>query len=102
MNELLQLLSGAFGLVVSLIFSYAPKIKEWYYQKLDEKYRGLVMVGVSVVVSAALFGLGCAAVISGVACDKQGAIELVKAWVAFLVANQATYLLAPKSPAKLD
>jgi hypothetical protein len=87
---------------VSLIFSYAPKIKEWYYQKLDPQYRGLVMVGMSVVVALALFGLGCADVISGTTCDKQGALALVQAWIAFLVANQATYLLAPKSPAKIN
>ena len=51
---------------------------------------------VIIVVAGAAFGLSCGGVLDSVTCDKAGALGLVSALIAALVANQATYLISPK------
>jgi hypothetical protein len=100
-----ELLAGISGAVLSLLFSYVPGIKA-QYDKLTSAQKGLVMLGLLVLVSIGAFGLSCAnsPLISGVTCDEQGAWGIVSALLVALTANQATYLMAPqkKSPAVIE
>jgi hypothetical protein len=55
------------------------------------------------IVTAGMFGLACSGPAPdfglSVACTRASAIELVKAFIAALVANQATYLITPSKSA---
>lgn len=92
-----ELLSGIAGVVLSLAFSYIPGVKTWYDSLTGDMKRGVMALAL-LVVAGAIFGLACAEV-SGlilVTCDQAGALEIVKAFIYALMANQATYLLTPR------
>lgn len=74
-------LSALAGVVLSLAFSYIPGLKTWF--------GGLSSTGKRLVMLAVL-------------CEQRGAMEIAWAFVAALVANQATYQLSPASSAKTD
>jgi len=90
------MLSALVGVVVSLVFSYFPAVSEWFAQ-LEGNEKRLLQLGVAFVVTGAIFGLGCAAVIdSGFACDWAGALDAVSLLLSFLIANQTAYSLTPR------
>jgi len=92
-------LSSIAGVLLSLIFSYVPGVSAWY-EKLTGEYKRLVMAVVLAVVSGALYGMGCAGWLGdmvALTCDYAGARVLIRGFIAALVANQATYLISPKS-----
>ena len=89
-------LSAAAGVLLSLILSYTPRLAPWFQtQKPDTKR--LVMLVLLAVVAGGAYGLSCANVDLGIAiaCDRAGAIEAVKAFMAAAVLNQAAYQLSP-------
>lgn len=88
--EFLAMVAGA---VLSLAFSYIPGLKS-LYDPLSGVWKRVVMAGLLLVVALVLFGLGCAGIVGGVSCDKSGVIQLVSVFIAALMANQSTYLLA--------
>ena len=92
-----DLLASILASALSLVFAYLPGASSWY-DGLDSTAKRLVMAAGLVIVAAASFGLACAslAVDFGLSltCDKPGLIGLVQAFVAALIANQATYVLA--------
>lgn len=88
--EFLALLAGA---VLSLAFSYIPGLKA-LYDPLSGVWKRVVMAALLLVVSLALFGLGCAGIIQGVSCDRNGIIQLVGVFISALMANQSTYMIA--------
>lgn len=92
-----ELLAGIAGVVLSLVFSYVPQVKE-RYEKLTSAGKGLVMLLLMAVVSAGAFGLSCtdSPIITGVTCDETGAWGMLAVFISALVANQATYLLSPQ------
>jgi hypothetical protein len=55
------------------------------------------MAVVLLVATAAIFGLSCAGVLTVASCNQPGALGLVSALIAALVANQATYTISPKA-----
>lgn len=91
-----ELLASVGGVVLSLAFSYIPGLDTWY-AALDGKAKRLVMLGVLFATALAVFGLSCAKLWVSVTCDQAGAIELVKAFIMAMVANQATFLMSPRS-----
>jgi len=90
-----ELLAGISGTVVSVLFSYLPGLSG-AYDGLGATYKRLVMAGVLLVVTAAVYGLSCAGIYQFFACDQAGIIKAVEIFVAALVANQATYLITPE------
>jgi hypothetical protein len=88
-------LSSIAGVILSLIFSYVPKVSEWYAGREATEKR-LIMAGLLLLVALGAFGLSCADVVSVVTCNKDGALGLVYAFIAALVANQATFAISPK------
>lgn len=100
-------LSALAGVVLSLAFSYIPGLKTWF-GGLSSTGKRLVMLAALLIVAGGSFGLSCAGVLDGalatpaVLCEQRGAMEIAWAFVAALVANQATYQLSPASSAKTD
>ncbi len=90
-------LSATAGILLSLIFAYVPGVSKWF-EALDGLYKRLVMAGALVLVSAGSVALSCWGIVPGVSCDQAGVIELVKAFISALVANQATFVIEPKKP----
>ena len=92
-------LAALAGVALSLFISYFPGISKWY-DGLDAIGKRGVMGLLIIAVAAGALGLSCAGVIADVECTQIGALALLNAVVAALIANQATYLLSPKSHKK--
>lgn len=90
--EWLALVAGA---VLSLLFSYVPGLSDWY-ATLDGTRKRLVMAGLLLVVAGGAFGLGCAGILAGVDCSRNGAVNAVYAFILALMANQSTYAISPQ------
>lgn len=90
-----QLLASIGGVGLSLLFAYFPGFKS-FFDNQTPAVKGLFMIGLMALTAAGTYGLSCvnSPIISGISCDQTGAWELVAAFVAALVANQATYLVA--------
>lgn len=91
-------LSAVAAVVVSLLFSYVPKLNVWF-AGLASEWKRLIMLGVLVLVAAGSVGLACAGLAAdfgiGVTCDKPGVVGVVQALILALAANQATYSISP-------
>lgn len=91
-----QVLSAAAGIVLSLGFSYVPKLAPWYDAQEGTTKR-LIMLGLLALVSVGVFGISCAGWFNfNITCDQAGIEELVSAFFLALVANQSTFLITPK------
>lgn len=90
------LLASLAGILLSLLFSYVPKLSEWF-AGLEGVYKRLIMAGLLIIVAIGVFGLSCAAVISAVTCDQPGAMGLLKILIAALIANQSIYSISPQT-----
>jgi len=92
-------LSALAGIVLSLAFSYIPKANTWF-AALAAEYKRLIMLGVLLATALAVYGISCAGwFATGITCDQAGITALVQAFIAALVANQATYLITPQPSA---
>lgn len=87
------------SIVLSLLFSYVPSLSDWYAVQTATSKR-LIMLGALVVVTLGAFGVSCTplAVTLGltVQCTAAGAYALVPAFVAAVIANQATFVVSPE------
>lgn len=84
------------GVILSLLFSYVPGLNT-KFQSLDATYKRLVMLGLLLLVAVGVFGLSCAGIVSGVACDRGGLVAVIQAFILAAMANQAMYQLSPKN-----
>ena len=90
-----EMLVSIAGVVLSLLFSYIPGLRTWYAGLVAE-VKQLIMLGLIVLVSGAVFALGCYDILStGIACDRYGVISLVWMVVLGLTSNQAAYMITP-------
>lgn len=104
LDQLLVMLASG---LLSLGFSYLPKLKDWYDTKTPTEKRGIMALCL-LGVAAAFFGLACAGWLSGlserfgipvVTCDWVGVVDLVVAYVLALGANQGVYwVIGNKKP----
>lgn len=91
-----EVLVGIAGVVLSLLFSYIPGLRVWYAALVSEK-KQLLMLGLLVLVTGAIYALGCYGVIdTGIACDKNGVVSLAMMLITGLVSNQAAYMISPQ------
>jgi exosortase/archaeosortase len=90
------------GSVLSLVFSYIPGLNTWFAGKAPE-FKRLFMLGLLVLVAAAVYGVACLGYGSGfginVTCDQAGAIALFQALILAIIANQSVYAVTPKTGA---
>ena len=90
-----ETLATTAGMVLSLVFSYAPVVRD-KFETLSSPQKRAVM-GICIIgVGLASFALGCAGLTDYVTCDQTGIVGVVRSVVDALVANQATFLLTPK------
>lgn len=88
-------LSALGGVALSLIFSYVPGLSDWFNAK-EPTVKRLLMALLLLLLAGAIFGLSCAGVLTVASCDQPGALGLVSAFLAALIANQATYQISPR------
>lgn len=94
-----ELLSSLGAMALALAAAYLPGFSTWF-QSLSGEVKRLLMAGLLAAIAGAAFGLACAgggwAAGLGLelACDAPGAWGLARAYLAALLANQATYSLA--------
>lgn len=93
------------GALLSLAFSYIPKLKDWFEEK-DATTKRLIMAGALLAVSLGVFGMACADLLGGLpiqvtaVCDRNGAVAIAVNFLIALVANQATFMITPQPKAK--
>lgn len=84
------------GVVLSLVFEYFPKFGGWFNALPDNTQR-LFVIGSGLVVVLGAFGLTCLAILAlPWVCTWPGLYDALLAFIAFMVANQMTYLVLPK------
>lgn len=89
-------LAATAAVLLSLLFSYVPGFQSWF-EPLNATYKRLIMLFLLVLVAGGAFALACARLGEvAVTCDQPGAWGLLRALIAAMVANQATYALSPK------
>jgi len=92
-------LAGLAGLLLSLVMNYVPSIGDWY-AGMDTTKQRLVMLALLLVVSVSVMignCLGYGAEVGFIyTCDVPGAVELLRVFIAALIANQVTYAISPK------
>lgn len=93
-----ELLAGIAGIVLSLIFSYVPKLNV-KFAKLEGDYKRLIMLGALVIVGGSAFGLSCANLWPTVTCDQAGAVQMIESFIFAAIANQSAYALSPETNA---
>jgi uncharacterized protein YacL len=94
-----EVLSMIAGVILSLAFSYIPKMNTWF-AALPPEIKRLIMLALLFVTSGVIFGLGCAGIVqAGLTCDKQGVVQLVWCFVLAVIANQGVYSITPQPAA---
>ena len=94
-----EVLAGFAGVVLSLFFSYIPGLSVKFAALLPEVKRA-IMAGLLLIVSAGIWGLGCAGIVdAGLICDKSGLVQLAWIFVTSIIANQGTYSITPQTNA---
>lgn len=94
-----ELIAAVAGVVLSLAASYLPGFSTWH-DGLSPDDRRRLMLGVLLVVTLAMFGIGCAGWQEqfniSVSCTLDGAFDLFWAFFYAVTANQATYMITPR------
>lgn len=98
-----EILFGAAGAILSLLFSYIPGLNVWF-ASLKSEIKSLIMLGLIVIVAGAAYGLACAGVLEnltgiGLTCDQPGLLGLIRAVFLAIIANQSTFLISPQTKA---
>lgn len=84
------------GVVISLLFSYIPKLNV-LYAELAPEVKQLIMLGVLLATSLVLYFLNCGGIIStGITCDKNGIVQLITIFISTLIANQSAFTITPR------
>lgn len=88
------------GAVLSLLFEYVPRLREWYDGRSEEGKR-LIMLAVLIGVSAGIFGLSCAGRSTAVSCSEDGIWQLIGELVATItfsvIGNQSMHRITKRS-----
>ena len=89
-------LASILGVILSAFFDYFPGVRGWFAGLAGDRKRLIMLAGLAIV-AGAVYGLNCAGwiVAAGLTCDSGGAVTIVNAFVAALLANQTAYLVAP-------
>jgi hypothetical protein len=90
-----ELIAAVAGITISLLFSYAPGVKDWY-DKQPPTHKRLWMLLALLLATAGVLAYRCR---GDAGCYGANAEQAVAAFVAAAIANQATYSLSPKSKA---
>lgn len=78
------------GIILSLGFSYVPKLKDWYNAQSSQK-KQLIMLGLIFLAIAGRFGLGCLGKDTTFQCNQDGVWLAAQEFAVAMVFNQGTY-----------
>lgn len=100
MSELSTLFPYLAGIILSLAFAYVPGLSTWY-AALSGIGKRVVMLVLLALVAIVYVALACASFASQIGipaaiCSQAGIVTAVQAFIAALIANQATFLISPK------
>ena len=97
-----DLLSSVAGVVLSLLFSYLPGLSGWYGGLGGDKKR-LIMLGMLALVAGGMYALDCGGLlvklapdVAGMCSAADGWVQVVRAFVLAMIANQAAFTISPK------
>lgn len=98
-----ELLVAIAAAVLSLLFSYLPRVKGWYEGK-DPDAKRQIMAGWLFIVTAALFAMSCVPLLAAILarydifimCDAQSGLDLIILYLKAIGINQAVFLISPK------
>lgn len=94
--EALALIAGA---LLSLAFSYVPKLNTVYAVWAPE-YKRLVMLGLLLISAVSIYFLGCGSIIqAGITCDHAGILKLTYIFFLAVMSNQSTFTITPQTTA---
>jgi hypothetical protein len=97
-----EMLAAAAGGLLALIFKYVKGLNT-KFAALPAENKQAIMLVMMVVVGAAVYGLGCAGVVSnGLTCDKQGFWQLVWLVGTAVAGNVITFQATPQTQAVKD
>ena len=93
-----EILAGIAGAILSLAFSYIPKLNVWFATLSDETKK-LIMAGVLALVAVGVYVGQCAWGLCdyGFTCDKAGVFQLIGIYITAIVANQGVHRISPKT-----
>jgi len=95
-SDMLVIFAGA---VLSLLFSYVPGLSTWF-AGMDGTFKRLAMLLLLAITAGAIYGLGCAGVLSsGISCDQAGLTKLIYMFILAVIANQSTFSISPPTAA---
>lgn len=90
-----ELIAAVVGVLLTLIFYYVPGAQAWLDTKTAEQKR-LVMLGATLLVALGALGIACTGFAADfglpLTCDRAGIVGLIKAFLAAIGANQASYM----------
>lgn len=93
-----EVIMGFAGVVVSVIFSYAPKLRV-KYAALEEGQKKGIMAGVMAAITIGITALSCTGFIStSIQCTKFGLERVLIDFLIMVIANQGIYGISPKLP----
>jgi len=98
-----ELLSGVAGVILPLLFSYLPGLNK-RYEALSGDAKRLIMLGMLALVAGGMYALDCSGIlikiapnVAGICSATDGWVEVVKAFIFAMIANQSTYSISPKT-----
>lgn len=92
-----EFLASVVGVIISLVFSYFPKLKEAFAVLSSEAKSG-IMLGLLAIVTASITALDYFNVIdAGIVFDGQWVVRVVWVFISAVIANQATYKISPQA-----
>ena len=93
--EFLAMIAGG---LLSLLFSYVPKLNTWYAAKTEE-VKKLTMLCLMLITTIVIFALGCGEIIpiNNFVCDQPSAVYFIYVFILAIVANQGIYKITPQT-----
>jgi hypothetical protein len=95
-----EIFTAVVAIAVSLLFEYVPGLSDWY-NKIQDKYQRLLMLGLMVLLAFGALGLNCigwfTSYIPKISCSQAGVEEVFVLLLTALVSNQTAHLVLKKN-----
>jgi hypothetical protein len=92
-EELVTVILAVLGVLIQLAIMYVPAVYKWYDESPN---KGVITLGIDVVIGVIYFGLGCVPLLAGwlkilLACSVDGLFVLLQAIYIIALSQQLTY-----------
>jgi hypothetical protein len=97
-----EMITGFAGVIVSLVFSYFPVLREKFAGLTSEAKSG-VMLGIMAAVTASVTALNYYGILdAGISFEGRWLPHVIWVFVVAVIGNQATYNVSPVAPSVQD